>query len=443
MKILKVSSAFIFLIIIFMLFGCTSDNKPSSFSWQMSKLVETTTGNAEYPKIAFDSSGNGIAVWSQITGSGPGIWASHYNSETDSWDSPTQIAMGGGQFPQLVVSSSGDAVVVWYQTESNSHDIWSVHYTAVTKSWSTAELIQSDFTNYAQNPKVAIDANGNAVAVWYQSGTNGIHIWTNRYNSATKNWNTAEMLNPDQSGNSSDPDIAIDGSGNAIAVWTRSDGIGNNVWSSQYSGSTNTWGAAEMIQTNTPEYAGMPKVAYDPFGDAVVVWFQANGILKNVWSNRFNATSKSWGIAELIQTQNTNDALDTQIAVDAFGNTIAVWSQYDGEVYKIWSCRYSVTEKKWGNASLIESSNLGNAFAAQVKFDFSGNAIVVWSQYYNVWSNRYSASTASWGTASVINNVNSGAVYLPQIAIDTHGKAVAIWSQYDNGYFSIYSNSYR
>ena len=70
-------------------------------------------------------------------------------------------------------------------------------------------------------PQVAIDPSGNAVAVWSQS--NG--IWSNRY-TPSGGWETAEAIG----GTGIRPQVAIDLSGYALAVWA---GV-LNIWSSRY-----------------------------------------------------------------------------------------------------------------------------------------------------------------------------------------------------------------
>jgi hypothetical protein len=51
------------------------------------------------------------------------------------------------------------------------------------------------------------------------------------------------------------------------------------------------------------------------------------------------------------------------------------------------------TSKVFGTAALIETDNAGGAHAPQIAFDASGNALAVWYQSDgtrdNIWSNRY------------------------------------------------------
>ena len=66
-------------------------------------------------------------------------------------------------------------------------------------------------------PQIAMDNNGNAVAVWAQAGS----IYANRY--AAGAWGTAKLLE-NGAKDAFVPQVATDGSGNALAVWQQNDG---------------------------------------------------------------------------------------------------------------------------------------------------------------------------------------------------------------------------
>ena len=99
------------------------------------------------------------------------------------------------------------------------------------------------------------------------------------------------------------------------------------------------WGTAELIETDDAGDAGVPQIAFDAAGNALAVWEQSDGIRFSIWSNRYTAGS-GWGTPELIEADDTGGAECPQIAFDAAGNALAVWRQFDGVRYNIWSNRY-------------------------------------------------------------------------------------------------------
>jgi hypothetical protein len=80
---------------------------------------------------------------------------------------------------------------------------------------------------------VALDPNGNAVAVWYQFDGTRFNIWANRFTPAP-GWGAAERIETDNAGDASQPQVALDPSGNAVAVWPQSDGTRTNIWANRF-----------------------------------------------------------------------------------------------------------------------------------------------------------------------------------------------------------------
>ena len=318
-----------------------------------------------------------------------------------------------------------------------------------TKAFGTAALIETDNLGDALDSEIAIDANGNALAVWFQFDGTRNNVWSNRY-TAGAGWGTAALIETDNAGNAFNPQIAFDANGNALAVWYQ-DGdvtaaVRNDIWSNRYTAGAG-WGMAALIETGD---ATFPQIAFDINGNALAVWRQSDGTRYNISSKRYTATTGLWGAATLIETDNAGDATSPQIAIDTNGNALAVWHQ-DGDATAtvrndIWSNRYTATTGLWGTAALIETDDAGSAGRPQIAINANGNALAVWVQFdgtrENIWSNRYTAG-AGWGTAALIETDNVGGANSPQIAIDANGNALAVWNQHDGTRDNIWANRYQ
>ena len=351
---------------------------------------------------------------------------------------PIGTNAGGAISQQVVVGPNGNAVAVWCEGGLDSYNLWSNRYVAGT-GWGTAGLVETE-TGSAKYPQVAVDGSGNVIAVWEQCEGTLCDILSNRYVVGT-GWGTPGLIETDNNGAVGGPDVAVDGSGNAVAVWMQHDGTRSNIWANRYVAGTG-WGTPGLIETDNAGYAWDPQVAVDPSGDAVAVWEQHDGTRWNIWSNRY-AVGTGWGTAGLIETNNAGSAWYPQVAVDPSGNAVAVWKQDDGTRDNIWANRYAVGTG-WGTAVPIETDNAGDAWYPQVAVDGSGNAVAVWKQddgtRWNIWSNRYVAGTG-WGTAVLIET-NAGGAWCPQVAVDPSGNAMAVWDQWDGTFRNIYSNRY-
>jgi hypothetical protein len=47
------------------------------------------------------------------------------------------------------------------------------------------------------------------------------------------------------------------------------------------------WGTAALIETDNAGGAVAPQIAVDPTGNAIAVWYQFDGTRFNIWANRF------------------------------------------------------------------------------------------------------------------------------------------------------------
>ena len=410
--------------------------------WGTAELIETDNSeSSSRPQIALDVSGNAVTVWQQSDGTRHNIWANHYTAGTG-WGTAVLIEtddVGTTLWPQVASDHNGNAVAVWLQSDGTRHNIWANHYT-LGIGWGTAVLIETD-TGFAGAADVAVDANGNAVAVWRQSDGTRHNIWGNRYTAGT-GWGTAVLIETDDVGTTRWPQVVSDSNGNAVAVWEQHDGTRYNIWANHYTAGTG-WGTAVLIESDDTGSSQRPQVAFDSNGNAVAVWQRHNGTRNNISANHYTAGT-GWGTAVLIESDDAGNAEWPQVAFDSNGNAVSVWEQHDGTRQNIWANHYT-TGIGWGTAVLIETDNVGNAFQPDVAVDASGNAVAVWNQLddtsASAMANRYVAGSG-WGTAAAIEN-DSGHADAPRVAVDANGNVVAVWAQSDGTTDSIMSNRFE
>ncbi|PCJ88349.1 MAG: hypothetical protein COA54_03545 [Thiotrichaceae bacterium] len=425
--------------------GGSSDgsSEPVAKTWGTAELIKTdSAASATFPQVAFDANGNALAVWKEFEGANFNIHSNRYVAGTG-WGTPELIETdnaGDARPPQVTVDANGNALAVWEQSDGTRNNIWSNGYIA-NSVWGTAGKIETDDVGEARFPQVAFDANGNALAVWKQDDGTRNNIWSNRYVEGI-GWSAAALIETEV-GTANTPQVTFDTNGNAFAVWTQFDGSRDSIWSNRFIANSG-WGTAELLETDDAGTAADPQVAIDINGNALAVWSQSDGTRTNIYSNRYVAGT-GWGTAELIETDDAGNALVPQVAIDANGNALAVWYQSDGTRLNINSNRY-LAGTGWGTAELIETDNAGPAADPQVAFDSAGNALAVWEQFdgtrNNIWSNRY-VTGAGWGTAELIETDNAGNASTPQVAVDTNGNALAVWSQFNGSLSNVWSNRFE
>src|SRR6478609_10608616 len=89
-----------------------------------------------------------------------------------------------------------------------------------TSEWGTATLIETN-TSSADGSRLGMDADGNAIAVWSQGDGTYVSVWANRY-VAGVGWGAATLIESKR-GDVKKPQVAMDARGNATAVWVQTD----------------------------------------------------------------------------------------------------------------------------------------------------------------------------------------------------------------------------
>ena len=411
-------------------------------AWGTAERIETdNAGNAQRPAVAFDAGGNAIAVWHQSDGTRDNVWANRYLAG-QGWGTATLIETdntGPAQFPRVGMDAAGNAIAVWLQSNGTRNRVMASRFVAGT-GWSPPSPIDTGMRS-AQLPRVAVDPAGNAIAVWYQADDtlNQNNIWTNRY-AAGSGWGTPTIL--DSRGDRAA--IAMDASGNAIATWRQYDGTSNNARANRYTAGAG-WGTPTTIETEVGEVAVQPEVDLDDAGNAIAVWSQTDGTRNNIWANRFVAGT-GWGTAQLIETTDAGTAAFPQVAVNGAGAAVAIWYQTNGTRYSAWANTFTPGGAGWGTATLIETDETGDVTATGIDLDESGNAVAVWGQSdgtrVNAWANRYVAGTG-WGTAELIETLNTGPATILEVATSADGPAIAVWWQADPTRLDVWANVFR
>ena len=384
------------------------------------------------PQVAMDPSGNVVAVWMRFDGSNYIVQARRYDVVASTWSGATDLTAAGRDAinPQVAMDDLGNAVAVWYRS-NGSHDIVQTRrYNVVAGTWSTVEDLSAAGQS-AYEPQVAMDSSGNAFAVWIRSDGSNFIVQARRYDIVAGTWSA--VIDLSASGQSvAIPQVAMDQVGNAFAVWSRQSGINFIVQTRKYNVLDDTWSVVTDLSA-AGQNAGGSQVAMDKAGNAVAVWIISDGSNTIVQARRYSVETGTWQTVEELSVVGQS-AFSPQVAMDQSGNAVTVWhrsdgsndivqtSRYDGEVYYVWQ-------------TVEDLSAAGqNTYDPQVASDEFGNAVAVWRRFdgsnYRVQTSRYNAETDTWSAVETISVAGRNA-YDPQVSIDSSGEAVVVWRRYD------------
>jgi Bacterial Ig-like domain len=432
--------------------GGTSSFTTRDGLWGGAGLIDTlSTGDSNNPKVSVNAKGQAFAVWKQ-NANPERILAQRYNPSTGTWDPAAAIdtaATGTAANPEIAVDAAGNAFAVWSESDGTSRNIMANRFNASTGAWGNATLLEKDIPD-ASLPQIGVDGSGNAIAVWSQFNGNQFNIMYNRYSAPNNAWRAdAAIVAADAGGDDArGPRIAVDSIGNALVVWRLESGVRNFIYSNSYNAQDGSWSLAQPIERpGAGGESSNPQVSVNSAGLGLATWAAKNGDAVNIWASRYSPQS-GWGVASLIEADDTGDTLGASVAVDGAGNAVAVWLQSDGLRKNVWANHFTASSNTWGSATLVETQDSSDASIPQVAVDPAGNAIAVWGQGTlastadSIFASRYNASTKTWGSPELLET-QDGAAAVPRIAVDGLGRAVAVWTQSDGNRVNVVANNFR
>jgi hypothetical protein len=235
-----------------------------------------------------EANGNAMVVWSQfdVVGQRTNVLANRYIVGSG-WGTPTPIETSDldAGVSGIALDGTGNIMVVLHQqTSAASSSIGSIYTNRFSNgSWGTATLVKSAIP-YLSQIAIAMNASGNAMLAWLEDdGFDTTSIWARAYSAAGVGGATVRIDDLSTYTSGRTPQVAMDASGNAVAVW----GQGRHIWSARYVAGTG-WGTPANIDNVAGDFdASQPRIAVDASGNALAVWERSNGTVQNIWGNVF------------------------------------------------------------------------------------------------------------------------------------------------------------
>ncbi|MDQ8021661.1 MAG: LysM peptidoglycan-binding domain-containing protein [Moraxellaceae bacterium] len=405
--------------------------------WGAASLLENSTTIAGDPKTGFDANGNGFAVWRQ----GGDVFVRRYDRINNSWG--PQIALDARSnavyAPSLSVDAQGDAIVAWVQSDGTASSVYASIYKSATGTWTAPSLLEtSALAVSTTSDTVVTSVQGNRMAVgWLQTdGTrNDLHVA--RYDGTA--WSAAQLVE-NSTQVAAQPSLAIDIQGNVLALWQQSDGTANSIYSSRFNAISNAWSNPALLESSSTATAD-PRVAIDGNNNAIAIWRQSSDLL----ARRYIAATDSW-TTQVIVDSRTSAVAAPALGIDWEGNAIAAWVQNDGTANSVYASRFNIATGAWSTATLLETSSQSVSSTANtlVVSTYGSNSVVGWLQHDGTRNNLYVARFANnaWEAPALAESSDLGGVAQPSIALDPQGNLTVLWQQTDGTASSVYARRY-
>lgn len=406
--------------------------------WQTAtKLFNSSTLTAQYIQVGGGPNGQFIAVWydNDAANDISEIRVSRYAPSTG-WSASVVIATGNLtnnilELPKIAMNANGDAVVVWH-TRGYLYGRLTASYSMAGGPWSTGvDLPTVAASTGMDTHAVVLSDSGLATVAWDQStivASGTAHdVMSSSVQLPSANWGTSRSINLTSRPADSAPiliSLAANGRGDIVATWTLSSSVTSypQVVANLYHPST-SWGVAQtLVDASVNSASFMNSVDINASGTALI------GLIRVPQSGARDIASVVQsgpaGWAAPVDVSKDATAVPTHLVVSlaADGSASAAWtSQKPPAINQVFTSRQPA-----GGSWSTPVVPLNAMTDTQKLFtDSSGTTTLLGFDFAGAMTSARLASGGSWAALNSMQAASSGSA---DSAISSNGDIAAVWS---------------
>lgn len=389
------------------------------------------------PRVATLPDGGAIAVWTHRQGPVAVIQSARLPAGEDRWTVPDTISVPAAVTYGAVVAAgpAGDVMAVWQRSDGAHDRVQAARYDPLSGTWS-APVDLSAPGQAAFGGQVAVDGDGNAIAMWARfASADQLTVQAARFAASSETWGAVTDL-VTTGALSAHIELAFDGAGNAMAVFAA-----NGLRWARYRADTDSWVGPGILPVVGAISNAPPSLGVDQAGDAIAVW--ADGDI--VWGVRYDHAIASWLLPVMLATTRTGASA---VAVHPGGDAIAVWTRDPGpQLTVVEAARYDHVSGHWSEATLL-AEEAAVYPRIDVAIDAAGNGIAVWgrrsagSAVQSLSAARFAIEQGAW-TMTAALSAGGQQAFNPHLGIDARGNARVVWCQQAGAMSAIQARSWQ
>jgi hypothetical protein len=417
-----------------------------------------TTGSQTNPSVAVDANGNFVIAWqgSSQDGSGEGIYAKRYNASGVVQGAEFLVntyTTGHQRNPRVGVNAAGEFVVAWQSAsqDGSGYGVYAQRYAASGLVDGGEFEINVQTSNSQYVPSLGMNAKGDFVIAWQSTGQDGDGegIYARRFSSSLAEGGEIRVSDYTTGGQTAS-DVAMDADGDFVVVWSGSGPDGSRIYGRHFKIGQELEETQFPIETYTTNSQGSAQVAMDAAGNFVVVWTSdgQDGSSLGIYAQRFNADLVPQGSEFRVNTYTTNSQRDPQVAMDADGDFVVAWvsSGQDGSDDGIYAQRYNAMGVPQGGEFRVNTHTNGSQNEVAVAMDGEGDFVVTWESddgsFDGVFARRYNAAGVEQGVEFQVNTFTNSSQSHPSVAMNYDGDFVVAWVSDQEGGGNGYNGIY-
>jgi hypothetical protein len=289
--------------------------RPRGGRWRAPVFVSPAGEQASVPKAALDARGRALVVWTGYS-SASFMVESASRGTTGPWSQAVTLARGiSGDF-DMAMNASGRALVVW----DGQAGMTRVASRSPTGNW-TAPTTLSSPNDQGHNPRVALNASGTAIAVWMGAPPGrAAQTLEAAIRPAGGRFGPARVVVGEVTGMSK---VALAASGEAVVISSDRD---RDLLYSNVRPPSGRFGRRQLLGSGFA-----PTVGVEARGDAIAVWTRSDGTNLFVHAAR-RLSRQAFGAGVDLAPVGPDCSLhrclvggEAALAVSPRGSAIAIW----------------------------------------------------------------------------------------------------------------------
>jgi uncharacterized delta-60 repeat protein len=406
-------------------------NGPGNYGDQAQAVAVDNWGNVYVTGGSYGSGTNSDYATIKYSPGGNQLWLARYNGPAYYADNAQALVIDN--FANVYVTGSSDGIgtsedyaTIKYSPDGNQ--LWVARYNGPGNDYDHAQAL-------------ALDSSGNIYVTGYStgSGTNidyatvkyspdGNQLWVARYNGPGNNIDVAYGIALDSSGNVYVTGyIASDGAGSDYGT-IKYNSDGNQLWVRYYNGPANDNDDARAIAVDNLGNVYITGYSMDreTNWDYVTIKYSSDG--NQLWVARYNGPGNSSDNAYALVIDNSGDVYVTGRSAGSGTSMDYATIKYDPNGNQLWVARYNGPGNSNDNAYALVIDNSGDVYVTGTSAGIGTSedyATVKYSPDGNqLWVARYNGPGNSYDAVHALATDNSGNVYVT-------GQSVGVGADYD------------
>ena len=271
-------------------------------AWSTPQILRPGDDNGDRnPVVAMSETGDAFAGWEQSEGGTAdyiSVWERSYIS--GAWQSAAlleNLDTGPSYGIGIAANAAGDAIVTWLDVIGNpsTMELWSRRYAHGGSFAAALSVLQATSFDFQISPSVTLDDSGVATSAFGVKVGSSFEVFTSQLKPTDTAWPTPTQMETDDIAAQNDPNSTLgaetmpivqhDPAGNVILIWRkRMTGTRFDLWTRRLPVG-GTWGAPELLETDTTDSVFFPALSVGIDGSAAVAWYYDND---TAWANVYH-----------------------------------------------------------------------------------------------------------------------------------------------------------